>query len=32
VLVTELKVDGWYFERFEAWAGRVRDAYATLRG
>lgn len=32
VLVTDLKVDGWYFERFEAWAGRVRDAYATLRG
>lgn len=32
VLVTDLKVDAWYFDRFTAWAGRVRDAYAALRG
>lgn len=31
VLVTDLKVDGWYFDRAVAWAGRVRDAYAALR-
>lgn len=32
VLATDLKVDGWYFDRFTAWAERVRDAFATLRG
>lgn len=31
VLVTELKVDAWYFDRFNAWCGRVRDACAVLR-
>lgn len=31
-LVSDLKVDGWYFERFTAWCGRVRDACAVLRG
>lgn len=32
VLVSDLKVDAWYFDRFTAWAGRVRDAFAALRG
>jgi hypothetical protein len=31
-LVTDLKVDRWYFDRFVAWAGRVRDAYSAIRG
>lgn len=31
-LVSDLKVDGWYFDRFEQWCGRVRDACAVLRG
>lgn len=30
-LVTDLKVDRWYFDRFTAWAGRLRDACAVLR-
>lgn len=30
VLVADLPVDRWYFERYEAWLGRLRDAYATL--
>lgn len=29
-MVTALPVDRWYFGRFSAWAGRVRDAYALL--
>lgn len=32
VLVADLKVDRWYFERYQAWAGRVRDVAATLHG
>ena len=31
-LVTDLKVDRWYFDRFVAWAGRVSDAYSAIRG
>lgn len=31
VLVANLKVDQWYFERYVAWAGRVRDAYAAIQ-
>lgn len=31
-LVTDLKVDAWYFERFSAWGGRLRDAYAAIHG
>jgi hypothetical protein len=31
VLVSDLKVDGWYFQRYRAWAERLRDAYAVLR-
>lgn len=30
VLVTELKADRWYFERFQQWSQRVENAYATL--
>lgn len=29
-LVTDLKVDRWYFERFSAWTRRIEDAYADL--
>lgn len=32
VLVADLKVDRWYFERFTSWLGRVRDACAALHG
>lgn len=32
VLRADLKVDHWYFDRYQAWAGRLADAYATLRG
>lgn len=32
VLVSDLKVDVWYFERFTAWAKRLEGAYATLLG
>lgn len=31
-LVSDLKVDGWYYERFTAWSKRLDDAYATLLG
>lgn len=31
-LVSDLKVDAWYFERFTGWARRLDDAYATLLG
>lgn len=31
-LVSDLRVDQWYFDRYQAWLGRVRDAYAILRG
>lgn len=30
VLVADLKVDRWYFNRYQAWAGRVRDAIAAI--
>lgn len=30
VLVADLKVDRWYFERYQAWVQRVREAYDTL--
>jgi len=30
VLVADLKVDAWYFDRYQAWLQRVRDAYAVL--
>jgi len=30
-LVTDLKVDHWYFERYCAWAGRIHDTYASLQ-
>lgn len=31
VLVADLKVDAWYFERYTRWAGEVQDAYTALR-
>lgn len=30
-LVSDLKVDQWYFDRFNAWTGRINDAYAALQ-
>lgn len=30
VLVAELKVDRWYLDRYQAWVGRLREAYAML--
>lgn len=30
VLVSDLKVDQWYFKRFSDWAGRMEDAHASL--
>lgn len=30
-LTTDLKVDGWYFDRYQQWTERVRDAYSVLR-
>ena len=32
VLVADLKVDAWYMSRYEAWLGRLRDAYKMLSG
>lgn len=32
VLVADLKVDAWYFSRYQAWRNRVHDTYASLRG
>jgi hypothetical protein len=32
VLVAELNVDRWYFDRYTAWAERINDAYAALLG
>ena len=29
--VSDLKVDGWYFERFQRWSEMQRDAYAAIR-
>lgn len=31
-LVSDLKVDGWYFDRFASWGRRLDDAYAALHG
>ena len=31
-LVSDLRVDEWYFARFAAWTRRIDDAYATLHG
>lgn len=30
-LVTELKVDQWYFDRFTKWSKRIGDAYTAIR-
>lgn len=30
-LVSDLKVDRWYFDRCQSWAGRVRNAYAAIQ-
>lgn len=30
VLVADLKVDEWYFNRYTEWAGRIHDTYASL--
>ena len=30
-LVSDLKVDGWYLQRYQEWIGRLRDGYAALR-
>lgn len=30
VLTTDLKVDQWYFERYQQWAKRLADGYASL--
>jgi hypothetical protein len=29
-LVSDLKVDRWYFDRYAQWAGRIREAYSVL--
>lgn len=31
VLVADLKVDHWYFDRYTAWARRLHDTYAALQ-
>lgn len=31
-LVSDLKVDAWYLDRYQAWARRLRDGYAALHG
>jgi hypothetical protein len=31
VLVADLKVDQWYFERYQKWQERICDTYASLR-
>jgi hypothetical protein len=31
VLVADLKVDEWYFERYQNWVTRLNDAYASLQ-
>lgn len=31
-LVADLKVDRWYFERYQSWIRRIEDAYATIHG
>lgn len=30
VLVADLKVDAWYFQRYTDWMGRLNDTYASL--
>lgn len=32
VLVADLKVDRWYFDRYTAWKERIHATYASLRG
>lgn len=32
VLVADLKVDHWYYDRFTAWKERIHATYASLRG
>lgn len=32
MLVSDLKVDDWYFDRFTAWTRRLDDAYNALVG
>ena len=32
VLVADLQVDQWYWERYTAWGARIHDTYANLRG
>lgn len=31
VLVADLKVDHWYFERYNQWARRIEDGYSSLQ-
>lgn len=31
VLVTDLKVDHWYYDRYTAWGNRIHETYASLR-
>jgi hypothetical protein len=31
VLVTDLKVDRWYFERYLSWSNVLKECYATIR-
>lgn len=31
VLVTQLPVDQWYFNRYLEWSNKIRDSYASLR-
>lgn len=31
VLLTDLKVDHWYFDRYTAWSQRIQDAYAAIQ-
>ena len=30
VLVADLKVDRWYYQRYCEWAGRLNDTYTSL--
>lgn len=32
VMVADLKVDRWYFDRFTAWSERIQNAYTTIQG
>jgi hypothetical protein len=31
VLVADLKVEHWYFQRFQKWSQRIQDVYSTIR-